>query len=253
VSTTSWDASELAASRICGAHVGKPKFLAEVQARAQTWKDIQVQFRKLYTLYDIDASTEDRLDRIGALIGQPRRLENAVPQSFFGFAYEGAGYAHPMPFGGDPSVKGERFWDSGTALGSSIDMPDALYRRAIRARIVRNSIRPSTGTGPLDAIYACLFEILPDYKDITLTVQHAGDMSLTISVGRALTPEEMSLILYAGILPIPAAVGWHLTTWNATAKVFGFNDTISLHGAGVGGFGERGDEDAGAIFAERAR
>jgi Protein of unknown function (DUF2612) len=242
--------SVLAPQRVVSQYADKPKFMAYLAALTAMLDGIYQAALSLYTLPDIDASEGVQLDNIGALVGQPRSLRAAVPKSFFGFSIEGPGsFPQPLPYGEEGATPnyGGVLWDEGSALADSAAMDDATYRRAIKARIVYNDVRPSATTGWKDAIYAVLFQIFPGFDGVTVHVD--GGMAIEIGLRCVPSAQQKALLLYADLLPVPACVSWTVLVWDPTVPVFGFDDTIPSYGDTIAGYAEE-PATTGGVLAE---
>jgi hypothetical protein len=246
--------------RICGAHVGKPKFTAWVTALLQEGADIKSALEQLYTLVDVDASTGVQLDVIGALVGQPRRLTGALVNAFFGFLPVGGGeYQLALPMGDDniEGLGGQMYDEDTSVLSSSSLLNDVDYRKAIKARIVYNNTRAKgDGTAYSEGLFSVLRYIFPDagsdyLPGFPLYVHNDYAMHITIGVGKVPTQQERALINYAEILPVPSCVNYSVVYWNDAAQSegvypFGFDGMSNVLGFGDDDF----PGSPGGIFAE---
>lgn len=246
-----------AQGRVAGLLARSTRFRAVVAAFVAGFESVLGAFRSIDQMLDIDTQSGVVLDIIGRLVGQPRRLLSAEPRSFFGFKYEFGGFEYPLPMGERGEDMGGPMWDLGDALGASAEMDDPTYRRALKARIRRNSMRFDDGISFAEKFYAVLYELIPRawdgaawpsaWRAFPISLRYSG-MTIEIGIGSPLTPQEKALLLYADLLPIPAGMGWSVTMWDVTANVFGFNDTAC---ANVVGFGELGEPTWGGVFSER--
>jgi hypothetical protein len=247
-------------SRLTGQHADKPKFRAWLSSLLEPFDDIEKVVQQMQVLNDMDAVDSDgrqlvtgaQLDTIGDLIGQKRRISQAVPRAFFGFAYDSPGdYANATRFGedDDPTVGGV-WYEFGATVYDDAILSDPQYRQALKARIIRNHSK-----GQLEETYAVLRLLLPDsilwVGDVLtwvypLIVHDNGGMTVSIGVGRALTSVERSLLKLQDLLPLPSGVrvsSW--AWWNHDGKFFGFDDTLYALG-----FGEADDPTKGGPWAE---
>jgi hypothetical protein len=245
-------------ARVCGHQVDKPKFLAYVRALLEEVDLVDVAFKQVATIDDIDASVGVQLDVLGAIVGQPRRLTAALINAFFGFEPVGGGdYVLAMPYGDDdiPGFGGQ-FFSEGDSTTASADMVDVDYRKAIKARIAYNNTRvPSDGvTAYSDGLFHVLRYIFSDagatgLPGYPLYVHDDGDMHITIGIGKVPNQQEKALLLYAHVLPVPSGVGFSTVIWDADASstyYLGFDDTYA--GTWIAGMG---DTDFPAMNAGR--
>ena len=259
MSIPTWDLVAAGNALVVGAHVRKLKFNENVSVKLGQLLDVQASAFQLYSMTDIDASEGVQLDVLGRLLGQPRRLEQAIPRAFFGWEPEIGGFQLALPFGEvDSSTIGGPWSEIGGSTSDSALMDDAMYRLALKARIVYNNARVDGDAAPVETLYKVLRLILPDSYLIALTgteeffeptypvvCEDFGGMHVTIEIGKIPTPRERALLLFAGLLPILAGVEWSIGVWDSTGLVFGFEETPNS-----APFGEIGDAVTGAMWAE---
>lgn len=105
----------------------KAKFLATIRANLQPYADAQAVISTIPLAYDLDFAEGVQLDAVGEWVGLERIVPAPLPNVFFTF--------------GDPNLGfGKGYWkgpyDSGEGLSV---LPDDLYRKFLRAKIVSNS------------------------------------------------------------------------------------------------------------------
>ena len=252
MSTQPYDAVAQGLARITGQPVGRPKFTAFLQALLQEVADDMTFAALLYTCIDIDSSEGVQLDVIGRIVGQSRTLYRMLALPFFGFASENGGdYQVPAGYGDNAyPTQGAAFFNNGQSSTASSQADDALFRRMIAMRILKNALRmDGTQTAPwIEVLNKLLLDIFPDAAGAAypLGIADNGGMTLEFFVGVKPSAVQTSLLLYAGLLPIPMGVGYSVTWWDHTLGVFGFADT-----PGALGYGDNVHPAQGGVFAER--
>ena len=235
------DLQAQAKSRIAGNLVGSQKFAGEVAARVSILVDALVGLQSLETMTDIDASEGVQLDVIGRIVGQSRRLAQAVPKWFFGF--DGDDHAMPLGEDDDPSIGGV-WYTEGDPTAASAKLDDVTFRRCIRMRILYNTVGTDATKPMLEYLYDVLRLIFPDWTlgAYDLNVNDEGGMTMSCYIG--IVPDDMqtALLKYAHILPLNSGVNLTILI----GGTFGFDDTP---GAGVLGFDEESSPGGGGTFA----
>jgi hypothetical protein len=171
-------------------HRDKPQFMATLDAMGTPLVYIQNIIKSLVSSFDIDTATGNQLDIVGQWVGIPRKI--SVP--IFGVYFS---WDSTSDEGWDNGVwKAPNDPDSGFTI-----LPDDLYRRVIRAKVMANK-----SCGCASDIYLILSEIISgasivkvvDNQDMTVTIQL--DVSEITMIERE--------IIETGILQIqPAGVG----------------------------------------------
>ena len=163
---------------------------------------------ELDDLLRIDDAEGDGLDGIGQVVGQPRELSDVVPLDFFAL-HDGTGGPAAEGFGdtGDASA-GQRFRSIYESETANKLLGDAEYRSFLHAKILRNAT-----SAPPEDIIASIRAVLSDAPAVHLTF---GVSSVTATVQRVLSPEELSFLNASGgirgqIPVIPRPVGIELT------------------------------------------
>lgn len=233
----------------------KARFVATVRANVQPYADAQAVISTLPLAFDLDYAEGIQLDAVGAWIGRSRQVPVPLPNTFFTF--------------GDPNLGfGAGYWKSplDPVEGMSV-LPDELYRRLLRAKILANS-----WDGTSEGILAILRAYFTDpstfiiVDDAALAAQPTnyftfGDPARGFGTGvwkgKAMGPASLGYglkvgfagripaaldlsILAAGLFPIKA-MGSQLTTLVTTvdqAPLFGFGpETNGVAGFGTGAWG----------------
>ncbi len=233
---------EQAKSRIAGHLVDSDKFAGEIEARISILEEARVGLASLESMTDIDASEGVQLDIIGAIVGQPRRVEKAVSKWFFGWDDEG----HALGFGeaDDPSVGGV-WYTEGDGTTASALLDDVTYRRCIRMRVAYNTTGSDPDKPMLEYVYDVLRLIFPDWSPdaYELTVYDEGGMCLTCYVGVQPDDLQTALLKYAHVVPLNSCVSMTILV----GGTFAFDDSP---GTGLLGFDEESAPGGGGTFAE---
>lgn len=125
-----------ARDRVTSQFFEKPVFDAFLRTLIAERVDVQEQIRKLMQERSIDTAVGFQLDIIGNIIGQSRFVPDINPIPFFAFdGYVGGGGFNVNPL--DPTAL--KFKSVGQSALSNEPLQDEDYRRAIRARIIKNS------------------------------------------------------------------------------------------------------------------
>lgn len=125
-----------ARDRVTSQFFEKPVFDAFLRTLIAERVDVQEQIRKLMQERSIDTAVGFQLDIIGNIVGQSRFVPDINPIPFFAFdGYVGGGgfVANPL----DPTAV--KFKSVGQSALSNEPLQDEDFRRAIRARIIKNS------------------------------------------------------------------------------------------------------------------
>lgn len=239
----------VAQSRVTQQYRDKPKFMAYVAMLAEAFDDIELCLVNLRLLDDIDAqlygfyvNTGVNLDVVGEVLGQKRRITDALQRPLFGFADDNTS----LPFaeeGGDPDIGGY-FWDEDSSATMDALLDDDPYRVALRARKLLDMMRVVSA----DDVYGVLDIVFPDLANASPIAQviDLGMMCFAVQLPRLPTQNELAIIRYAKLMPRPAAVRYELSYYDSTAQNFGFSEDPSAYGFGE----EGGDPDLGGVMAE---
>jgi len=105
----------------------KARFVATVRVNVQPYADAQAIISTLPMVFDLDYAEGVQLDAVGQWIGRSRLVPTPIPNTFFTFGNAKLGF-------------GSGYWKSplDPAEGLSV-LPDDLYRRLLRAKILANS------------------------------------------------------------------------------------------------------------------
>ena len=143
----------------------------------------------------IDTAEGVQLDVIGAIVGQPRTIEEYTAIPYFGML----GAIGSGSFGtlADPGI-GELFrtLDDVEATGTQLD--DVMYLKFIRAKIIRNQ----TTAGYEEIITACL-ELAPG---VVIEITNGISKTLDITFHTVLSDTIKLILTRTNFLPIAAGV-----------------------------------------------
>lgn len=175
-------------------HVDKPKYMQLVALVTGAVDQIRETIADMPALFDVDNAVGPQLDVVGLWVGQPRLVDQVLVQGYFGFADNAAA----KPFGEltDPSAGG-RFYEQGDVFANTTTLADSEYRTVIKARIARNQ-----WDGTLPGLEAALTYVFGAGCYVT----DPGTLSLTITIGRVITPTEQALLSTFDLLPHAAGV-----------------------------------------------
>lgn len=229
----------------------KARFVATVRANVQPYADAQAVISSLPLAFDLDYAEGAQLDVVGEWVGRSRLVPVPLPNTFFTFGNPNLGF-------------GSGYWKSqlDPAAGLSV-LPDDLYRRLLRAKILANS-----WDGTSEGILAILRTYFTDLATIIIIddaapaaqpirffsfgdpdrgfgtgfwkgpkVMGASSLGFGLKVGFAgkIPPAIDLSVLSAGLFPIKA-MGSTLITLVTTvdqAPLFGFGPQVD----GIAGFG----------------
>lgn len=176
----------------------------------ETWTSVIT----LASLLDIDKATGYGLDLIGRHVGLGRTLNAFIPKAYFG--WQGADAAQGFGDG--------VFYRLGGALNDSTRLDDDDYRFLLRARVLKNTQRPT-----LAAISDAIRYLLGPQAVVIDNL----DMSMNIVVPeKMLTPLRLYAVRHLDILVRPVGVRYQLIMiqgerpfgWARDPMAFGFNE-----------------------------
>ena len=200
------------------------KLLYESNTLEQVFSDI---ISKRY----LDNAIGVQQDIIGALVGQPRIVINASILSYFGFE----GDANSKSFGDINDITvGGRFRSVDEPTTGNRSLTDTEYRLYIKARIIKNSISPTSQS--LSNFIKFLFDV-----DQVIIVD--GKMNYSVYIGRILDPNEKAFLVNTDLVPKVAAVG-------VTYIDYDGNNSFAFTGVPGGkGFGDINNLATGGKFS----
>lgn len=205
-------------------YYNQPKARGEIGIEAAEWqkiKDFLDTFKKEFSL---EFGNGDRLDKIGKIVGVSRFVPFVVDKIFFGFAdnLQAVGFADKFI----SSQAGAPFRDKFGIDYLDTQLDDADYLFLIRAKIAFNQVRATmTGDGvTLNDVIGFLFQggYVIDNKDMTLKLFVPFSVPL----------RQIRLVVNAGLVPSPQAVGYELIYQGEIGGTFGFLDNADSIGFG---------------------
>lgn len=220
-------------------YYNKPKARAEIGLEATRWQAIKDFIERLKESFVLDNATDDRLDKIGKIVGVNRIVPFVVEKEFFGFSINinASGFASKA----DPSRIGAPFVDRFAPRYTATQLDDANYLFLIKAKIAFNQVHAvmAGDVVTLQDVIGFLFEggFVVDNKDMTLNLVIPFDVDL----------EKLRLVSNAGLIPSPQGVGYSIIYQASLGESFGFsNNENSL------GFGHKSDSSYnGGKFARK--
>jgi len=175
-----------ARSRITEAFKEKPVFDKYLQLFSLESAEIQNVALDLYNKRWIDTAEGAQLDIIGNIVGQPRELVGADLYDFFG--YQGNPQSDSYGTLSDPTVGGF-YLTSGTSTAGNIILDDYLYRRFIKAKIIKNKTRAT----PEDVIKFLTFVF--DVESVWIDSYGGGKAHIKI-YSPSFTQTDINLLYY---------------------------------------------------------
>ena len=206
------------------------KFRQFVSATLEPLNNLEAAFLSLLGL-DLDTAEGEVLRLFGRIVGAPEVIPDALPVPFFGFN----GQEEAQEFGetGNPSAGGY-FRESWQSSYVPLTADDVLYRKVIRAQILRNA---SLCT-PDEVIRSVQIITDTDFSYLD------GDMQIRLAPQGTFTQSEIQMMVY--LLPRPASVG--LAIVNNWHGGFGWADQPEADT-----FGETNNPAVGGHWAEEYR
>ncbi|MBE7778967.1 DUF2612 domain-containing protein [Yersinia pestis subsp. pestis] len=193
---------------------GKPKARQTVglffRESKEAWRSAQA----VGEMLNIDTATGYALDLVGRHVGLSRTLRAFVPKEYFGWA----GIEAALGFGAGT------FYREGEPLKESSRLDDDDYRFLLRARMLKNTQRPT-----LEGIDASIKQLLGD----SAFVIDSYDMTMNIVVPEMqLNSLRLHAVLNLDILVRPVGVWFKLIVissdhpfgWANVSQTFGFNE-----------------------------
>ncbi len=123
------DHVEIAWQNTLKQHMGREYLEAFYRSIFAPFNDLQQVFVDLLDKRKLNTAEGAQLDGIGVIVGIKREIPQSVYLPFFGYASQEAGRAY----------RKARYRREGEAFAMSSLMPDAEYRKLIRAKIVLNN------------------------------------------------------------------------------------------------------------------
>jgi len=191
------DHEELALSRVITQYSESVKLLDYIKSVISQSADLETAWQAILNERWIDTAVGSQLDILGEIVGQPRVLIDATALFYFG--YLGAVGAQSYGTVGDPSIGG-RFKSLDEPTTGNRTLIDDEYRFFIRARIIKNSIIPTSDN--MAEFLNFLFQTPVTY----VYDEYTGGMSYGIFIGKLLTANDKVFIMNTDLIPKVAAV-----------------------------------------------
>lgn len=185
---TAFDYSTKAETRIVSQYRDKPKFNAWVKIIPRIAEaDIEPVIQALITSYNPDTASDELLDVIGRIVGQPRPIVKSTITEVFGYD-------------GNPSYVNYNVAPYVGGGGEVQDLPlnDDLYRKLVKAKIARN-----ISDGTYDSTVQ-LAEFILGFS-VTALIDY-GDMSFQMGFERDPDANTRFLLENFEIIPRPQGV-----------------------------------------------
>jgi hypothetical protein len=168
--------------------------------------------------FDLDFATDDRLDKIGKLVGIARNVPLSTPKILFGFV--GDITARPMADLFNTAVESAPLYDLFEPEWTDTQLDNEFYRNFIRIKIAKNNVRGfMAGDNSIQNVVNYLFNgngVIFDNFDMTLSLQ----------IPYEITNEYLILISRLDLLPRPNGVNIRLfMRADSTSLAFADDDT----------------------------
>jgi len=224
---------EKALSRLVTQFKESPNLIAYISNFLSESENLEQVFQDLLNERWIETAEGYQLDILGAIVGQSRVIIEGNIFTYFGFL----GHPSSDSFGDINNASlGSPFASLDTILTGNRRLTDDEYRLFIKARIIKN-ISKST---PEDIIaqYQYLF-------DAPQVIFEDGDTEYTISIGKKLNRNDISLLNNTDIISKTAGVSVNYKASYDYNRFFGFKGVLNSKG-----FGSTTSPDIGGYFGE---
>jgi len=218
-----------------------PRSSAEIEMKSAMWETIIDGLRSIGNAFDIDASSGDRLDIIGRIVGMPRRLPSIIAKVAFGFADNpnDKGFAdkfNTLDFSAP-------FQDKFEPTRTDLELDDTAYRFFIKVKVAYNNGSAYMVSDSEISIQEVISTI---FKGEAYVVD-AFTMALSLYVSPAYSSELLLAVQRLGLLPRPQGVRFDRIIQAMPGGTLGFSDSPSARG-----FSDKFDPQAtGGIFASK--
>lgn len=196
-------------------YFGKPNAMAEVANLAGHCETFKETLDAILASLSLDKLEGDILDKIGAIVGVSRTVDDVYPKRFFGFN------DNPLSLGFGVGS----FATIGT--GDSTTLNDSDYLFLVRAKIVYNAAQVFASGGKTTLNEAIIFLFgggwVTDNKDMSITVYVPSQV------------DSVRIQIMRRFIPTPQGVQLGLAQLGSE-QFFGFNDNPNASGFGVGSF-----------------
>jgi len=194
----------------------QPNALAEIGLKAGQSYAIKEFIDLIASSLDLDNAVDDRLDKIGKLVGIGRTVEFSAPKNYFGFS-------------NNPNAKGFNqapFASKFTPNYTDTQLDNYTYRQFIKAKIALNVMH---GSMIADDDKICLQDVIKSVFGGVAYVIDNQDMTLSLYVPYNFDESKLRLVAQAGLLPTTQAVKYRAFI-KAQAGSFGFSKNVNSSG-----------------------
>jgi hypothetical protein len=202
----------------------KPNAKAEIGVRAENWGAIAAFFDEFAEAFDLDTAVDDRLDKIGKIVGVSRNVTFLTNGEQFGFDYNigSRGFADFY----DSERLGAPFLDfyAGSDKGYTLNNGD--YRFFIKVKIAVNN----TSAFLFSDEYISINDVVNEAFDGGAYVVDNRNMSLSLYVSPSLAGERLDAVIKLGLLPRPQGVRYSKVVLADIGSTFGFSSNVEAKG-----------------------
>jgi hypothetical protein len=219
----------------------KPKAKAEVALKAGEIERLKTFLDQLAESFDLDDAVDDRLDKIGKLVGLPRTINLVVAKKLFGFDINPNAIGFASKF--DVTRSGAPFSSKSTPDYTATQLDNFDYRTLIKAKIAVNIVK-AVMVG--DDGNVSIQDVIQQVFNGDAVVIDNKDMTLNLGIPFGFDLERLRLIVNAGLLPSPQGVGYKIF-YQADSNSFGFSNNPNSKG-----FASKFNSDyTGGLFARK--
>lgn len=203
----------------------KPKARADIEALATGWETLRDHIESWRTEFDVDEADGDRLDKIGEIVGMPRRIPYVIPKAFFGFAENPISGGFDDLFNPLPGLP--PFFDLFAQAYETLELEDTLYQLFIKIKIAKNSALPwlaasDDGTSIQEAVNIA-------FQGAAYVVDNK-DMSMTLYMSPSVDTNTLAVIVALDLLPRPQGVYYEFIIQSFFGQAFGFDSNPNALG-----------------------
>ena len=196
----------------------QPNARAEVAVWAGKWQELRDHIDSCAYEFDLDHAWGDRLDKIGAIVGMPRRIPYAIPKRFFGFAEtpSSGGFdddANHIP--GLPPL-----YDESVPLRETLELEDGAYSLFLKIKIAKNAALPVLAAG--NAGMSIQEAVVTAFEGGAYVVDNK-DMSLTLYLSPSIDSDTFTTMRLLDLLPRPQGVEYKHVVQSFFGQAFGFD------------------------------
>lgn len=190
--------TERAQELLVGQYADSENLKAYIDVVAKQFDELHASGLKSLSNRPLAVAIKAQLEAIGVLVGQARGTYKEFVGDYFGF--EGAVGAGTFGTVGDAG-QGELFLSTGDEDFNIIPWGDDLYRKFIKARIIKN-----TSAITIDVIIEITLLILDSITHVTVT--NDAPKHFTVDIVQTLSDFDKQLLLSdLDIVPVPVGVG----------------------------------------------